>query len=739
MSEAASPTGRSGRRLLTPPEVLGVARLLRDQGRWEEAEKAYRNVLSRAPDDFGAYLELGALCLQQDRVGEAETNLRRALAIDPNSAEACHLLGRALAALDRQAEALTFYERAAALDPSHIDARNKLGASLLAEGRAEEARIHFEAAIGLAPERAALHNNLGNALAALRRPTEALAAYARALERAPDFAEAHYNRGMTLTALARLDEAIPHFRQALESRPDYRKARLGLGFALGGRERFVEAIEQLEEVVASGDAGADVLNDLGSYLASAGRRAEAAARFREATALRPDFAAAHNNLGNALFALDDPVEAVAAYRRAVELNPTFAEAWSNLGAALASLSRPRDALSCFERALAIDPHIAEAHGNRGFAFIALGHLSDAREAFTRAIALAPDRTGYYRGLTLCGRLERDDPHFAAMEKLASDLSPGGDAEAIDLRFGLARVYEEHGQFDEAFAHLVGANAGRRKLHPYDAATALGMIRRVRETFTPALLRRAGVRGVEPDAPIFIVGMPRSGSTLVEQILASHPDVFGGGERLYLVGEASAPRDGSQPFPESVLEMSNDELLALGARYRRRLRALAPQAPRITDKLPGNFLFAGLIALALPDARIIHTRRDPLDTCLSCFAQNFAGLPFSNDLGDLGRYYRAYAGLMAHWREALPANFMLEVGYEDLVADFEPNARRILDYCGLAWDDRCLSFHRNPRPILTASAAQVRQPLYQSSTGRARAYGAMLQPLIEALGDLSSLG
>ncbi|MDE3177649.1 MAG: tetratricopeptide repeat protein [Pseudomonadota bacterium] len=728
-----------GRRLATPAEVVGAARWLRREGRLSEAEQAYRHAASVAPDNVAIWLELGGLCLQQERAGAAEAALRRAIEVDPGSAEARNVLGRVLAARNRPFEALAQYEQAVALEPSHAAARNNLGATLLALGRAEEARVQFECAIDLAPDWAAIHNNLGNALAALQRYAEALAPYGRALELAPDFAEAHYNMGMALAQLQRPDEAVARFRRAVELHPAYLKARVGLGWALGLRERWAEAINQLEQVLASGHVTADLLNDLGSYLASEGRREEAAARFREACAMRPDFAAAHNNLGNALVKLHEPAQAVASYQRALALEPDFAPAWSNLGAALAALARPEDSLTCFERALAIDPHFAEAYRNRGYAFIALGHMADAREAFIRAIALEPARPDSYRGLTLCGPLDKDDPHFSAMEALAADLSSKGDQDAIELRFALARAYEEHGEFDKAFAHLSGANAGRRLRSGYDENKALGLLRRVRQEFTPERMRRVVASRDPPDAPIFILGMPRSGSTLVEQILASHPDVFGGGERLYLADEAANLRDASgavMTFPESLRTLEAEELTALGARYRQRLRALAPTAPRITDKMPGNFLFAGLIALALPRARVIHTRRDPADTCLSCFAQNFtAGQLFSNDLGELGRYYRGYAELMAHWRETLPENFMLEVRYEELVNGFEPGARRILDYCGLAWDERCLAFHRNRRPILTASAAQVRRPLYQSSAGRSRAYGTLLQPLFDALGDL----
>jgi hypothetical protein len=271
---------------------------------------------------------------------------------------------------------------------------------------------------------------------------------------------------------------------------------------------------------------------------------------------------------------------------------------------------------------------------------------------------------------------------------------------------------------------------------YDEAGALAQLRRFVTPFGPETMARARTRTASPDVPIFIVGMPRSGTTLIEQILASHRSVFGGGESMYFSEEASRLVDeAGADLCAFVRGLPDAAFAEIGDRYRGKLQALAPTAPRITDKLPSNCCHVGLIHMALPDARIIHARRDPVDTCLSCFAQTFsAGLSFSNELGDLGRYYRAYADVMAHWRQVLPEGVMLEVQYEELVADFEPQARRILDFCGLDWDARCLAFNETRREVITASAAQVRQPIYQRSSGRSLGYGRLLQPLLEALGD-----
>jgi hypothetical protein len=253
------------------------------------------------------------------------------------------------------------------------------------------------------------------------------------------------------------------------------------------------------------------------------------------------------------------------------------------------------------------------------------------------------------------------------------------------------------------------------------------------TFSAALLRDKVGGGDPSSLPVFIVGMPRSGTTLIEQILASHSKVFGAGESQEFGHAVVALSKPGPAFPELAFNLTADALRSLGLGYVTALTAAGSGAERIVDKMPSNFLYAGLIHLALPNARIIHARRDPIDTCWSCFSLLFAGnQPHTYDLGELGRYYRAYAALMAHWRCVLPPGVMLEVRYEDLVDDLENNARAILAHCGLDWEEACLNFHETRRPVQTASSLQVRQPIYRGSVGRASAYRHLLQELVEAL-------
>ena len=263
--------------------------------------------------------------------------------------------------------------------------------------------------------------------------------------------------------------------------------------------------------------------------------------------------------------------------------------------------------------------------------------------------------------------------------------------------------------------------------------------RTRAVFTSELIRTWQNVGDPSSVPVFIVGMPRSGSTLVEQILASLPQVYGGGELTHFqtAMKGIRTRPAGLDFPELVSGMTSEDYYSLGAHYLADIERLAPGAMHITDKRPKNFIFAGLIHLALPNATIIHTVRHPIDTCLSCFSKLFTGeLNYTYDLAELGRYYRHYHTLMAHWRRVLPAGRILDIRYEDVVADLEGQARRIVAHCGLDWDPRCLAFHQTERPILTASASQVRQPIYNSAIGRWRVYEEFLAPLLAELGGIA---
>lgn len=468
----------------------------------------------------------------------------------------------------------------------------------------------------------------------------------------------------------------------------------------------------------------------------AGRLGEAIALYEQILAMRPNVPEVHNNRGLALAELDRSDEAVASYARAVAIKPDNPETLCNWGLALAQLERWDEAEAKFRRAIAINPGFAGAYNNLGLTLKQRGRMAEARSAIEEAIRLSPKDASYYDNLAAMYSFSAGDRYLRALEGLAAEAASLSAVNRMHLHFALAKIGEQLGKPETAFRQLLAGNAIKRRQVAYDETATLAQMTRARELFTREFVRDREGGGARSPVPVFVIGMPRSGTTLIEQILASHPAIFGAGELTLFEQTTDAIRramPGSPPFPDFVPSLPAQQLRDLGALYLKKLSARAPGAARIVDKMPANFLFAGLIHLALPSATIIHAVRDPADTCVSCFAVHFTKGQFHTyDLAELGRYYRHYRELMAHWRQVLPPGRIIDVRYEELVHDVEGTAQRIIASCSLPWDSRCLDFHRNERPVRTASASQVRMPIYRSSVARWRQYRNYLGPLFAEL-------
>jgi tetratricopeptide (TPR) repeat protein len=689
------------------------------------------------PTKFGS----GYNCVPPCHIGEI--NLRDRTVADETSSLPYRKITGPLRALQEAAslhsqgrfrEAEQRYQIVLDADDRNIDALYRLGLIRLQQGRFGDAAKLFRRAIKVDRRSADAHHHLAVALSGLGRHDEAIERYHKALAIKPDLAEAHNNLAHSFQNCGQMEQALAHYKTALALKPDYSEARNNLGVVLQALGRSAEAIAQYEMALAVRPNYADAHKNLGNLLGAASRYQQAAAHYEQALSVRPNDAETHAALGNILRWLDRPDEAIAHYARALSFNPAYIEAHNGLGLALHMLGRSEEAIQHYRRALGIDPTDLEAHSRLGEALQALGRLEESRLAFEQAVVLAPRKAGCYWNLANSQRFTEDDLHLANMKELLRDEASLTVEERIDLHFALGKALADAGDREQSFHHLLRGNSLMRRQTDYDEAAALGRLDRIRNTFTAALMREKRGHGDPSATPVFIVGMPRSGTTLIEQIIASHPTVFGGGELRVMANLAETLIDPNGAlFPEAVPAMSGEHLRRLGGEYLRAVRRLSPDAERITDKMPGNLALAGLIHLALPNARIIHVCRDPRDTAFSCFSILFArGHEFSYDLSELGRYFRAYQGLVDHWRDVMPET-MLEVHYEEVVADLEPQARRIIAHCGLEWDDACLAFHRNARPVRTASATQVRQPVYRSSIGRWRPYEDALQPLLQPLG------
>ena len=505
------------------------------------------------------------------------------------------------------------------------------------------------------------------------------------------------------------------------------------GNALQALERDSEAVESFGKALVLAPKLVVVHFNMANALERLGRHEEAIARFRRAIALKPDLAEAYINLAGPLAALNRWAEVVECSDQAIRLRPNAVQPYCNRGQALWQLERHYESIASYDAALAIDANYVRALIHKASQALVVGQLGDLLAAAEKVYEVAPNQTLNYLMLAEIKQFTAGDPQIAMMERLLQQEPINAD-ERIVLHFALGKIYRKVGEHARSFQHLLEGNALKRRQFDYDGNLDIKLFARLREIFTPEFMATRSGHGNPSAQPIFIVGMPRSGSTLLEQMLAGHPRVHAVGEKPNLHDAIAALTDPN--YPDNIAAMSGEEFGKLGADYLARATASMPtNKDRFTDKVPGNIVNAGLIHLALPNARIIHTRRDPVDNCLSCFSQLFLKRnEFSYDLGELGRFFRAVEELAAYWRDVLPAGVMLDVQYEDVVADIETQARRILDFCGLEWDEACLAFDSVERPIHTASMSQVRQPLYASSVGRGRVYQGQLQPLLEALGQ-----
>jgi tetratricopeptide (TPR) repeat protein len=691
------------RQFMPLAQIYELVEQHRGVGRLDKAEALLKQVLASRPKEPTAIYLLGIIAHQSGNLAHAIDHLKRATALAPDIALYHASLGEMYRLAKRIDEAIAEGKRALAINPDYPDALCNLGIAYYEQDKFEDALACYDRAIALRPEFVEANSNRGNALRALKRLDEAMTAYRRALDLRPDFADAWNNLGTTLRDLKKLDEAATAYRKALTLKPDDPEVLDSLALALKDLHREDEAETMLRRSLAIEPRNEKTLLYLSTIVLDAHKTDEAASLIEQAFALNPNNHDVLNSMGRIAFEQGDLDAALAHHRRALELRPDLADALNNMGNVLKEL----------------------------------GRLDEARDAYLKSLALDPKITVVYVNLADSTKFTPDDPHLAAMEALERGSEPLSNTDRLQLDFALAKAYADIKDHKRSFEHLLRANAGKRAQIQYEEPAVLALFDRIEAVFTPALISQKAAVGDPSRVPIFVMGMPRSGTTLVEQIIASHPDVHGAGELKTLNDIVNEVRSGNGsviPYPEFVPTLDANALRRIAARYLAGVRKLAPDARHITDKMPSNYYFAGLIHLAMPNAVLIHTIRDPIDTCISCFSKLFtAEQNHTYDLGELGRYHRRYRQLMRHWRRVLPPGRILDVRYEEVVDDLEAQARRIIAHCGLPWSDACLAFHETERPVRTASASQVRQPIYRTAVGRWRIYEEFLDPLLTALG------
>ena len=619
--------------------------------------------------------------------------------------------------------------------PGEVNSQRVLGVALLAQGQNSAGIACLESAIRTAPDFAHAKVDLALAYRAQGMLEAALRLLRSALEQDGALHEAWRSYADLLVNLGDYAAANRAYQKFIDTDPIggiLQEAALCMG-----REERPQAEAIFRRVLQQNSNHIGALCGLAAVSLDAGYPKDAERLLRHALKQSAHMPLIWRGLAQTFLQAGDLVSAEVAVRHSLIVDEGASASWVLLASVLAHTMRQAEALEAYDRALRLDPNQVRVALSRGHVLKTLGRRAEAESAYQRCLELQPDfGEAYYSFADLKSYLF-SDTEVAAMQALLADAKTSAKSQ-VHIHFALGRALEQRKQYSDAFSHYAAGNAAKRRTASFDAAAFQDKCRRVAATFSAQFLSARPDSGLNDAAPIFIVGLPRSGSTLVEQVLASHSQVEGTMELPHIlryVRELDHRGGATDAYPESVGELSPQQLLALGQRFLAETRIYRSGRARFIDKMPNNFSHIGLIHLMLPQATIIDVRRNPMDACFSAFKQHFAqGQSFSYDLEDLGRYYRNYVELMDHWDAVLPGK-VFHLSYEELVRDTEAQVREMLAFCGLDFEAACLKFHETRRSVRTASSEQVRQPMYDSSVGLWRHFEAQLAPLQRSLGDV----
>ena len=612
-----------------------------------------------------------------------------------------------------------------------------LSHALMKQKRLIEAEEKLRFAISLSPDYPQLHEDLGSVLAMQSRFDDAIPELEHAIRLQPALPLAHKKLGQALAAAGRGREADEEFQSYIDSDPA-RKAIIEAA-ALLNNQQIEEAIQAFQAILKNNPEDVNAMR----YLARAYRQAsnhlqDAEALLRNATQLAPGFIAAWFDLASLLNLRDKKMESIAAYQKVVQLDPENAAAWGGLGSAYAIAMYPEKSAEAYAKSIQLKPDVPNVLMGQAHILKTLGDQAAALNAYRAAIKIKPDFGEVYWSMANLKVFHFEDQELSAMLKQLEQDNLS-ESEEIHFRFALGKAFEDKKDYDQAWHFYHTGNQKQRAIVDHYPLEMEIRQNQLREVFSERFIRERSDVGHDVSDPILIVGLPRSGSTLIEQILASHSQVEGTSELPVLgkIAESIGQHriDGIQ-YPMAARELRNRDWRAYGLQYiEETQRHRVTNKPFFTDKLPNNFPQIGLLSLILPNAKIINARRHPLDSCLGNYKQLFSrGQNFTYDMLDLAHYYQQYHTMMKHWHEVLPGK-VLDVHYEETVHDLEGQVRRILDFCGLSFEQSCIDFHETDRAVKTASSEQVRQPIYKEALGTWRLYEKHLGLWHEQLGDI----
>lgn len=680
--------------------------------------------------------QLGMEHYGEGRIKPSVTLFSQIIKAAPKHAHAHQMLGLIAFGMEQYESAVKAMTEAVRLQPENQQFLLNFIEVLRKAGQVEQAITVGKRVVKANPGNPAAHSNLGLAYYDLEDLIEAEASQQRAVALDPDFGPALNNLGSIARDNGDLDQAITYYRNGLRANPEYVEVANNLTSVLIESEQFDEARNIAEAQLKKTPNNSPMQRNMGRIHMFANDLDSAETAFRNAISLDETKADNYISLSQLLYEKNHPKLALLEAEKALRLEPDNAIAYHQIGMTKANLGDINAGFENYRKALELNPELTASQIALGHLEMENGNFDVAREYFYAAEKISKDKLSSNVALARIEKMTPDNPAFLALEEALPLADSMPAIKAAPYHYALGKSYEDIKRFDEAFEHFSKGAKIKRSMLKYDPDNTDSIFSNIISTFDEKAIARLRKSAISSSQPIFVVGMPRSGTTLTESILDSHQKITGAGELNYLQNLfAIRKSDGQSDLAQNIATMPASDITRKIETFIENINTHAPGSPHIVDKMPANFQMIGLIHALLPNAKIIHIARNPFDTCLSCYTRIFERSQLhSYDLVELGRYFNNYVRIMNYWHDLLPKGSFHTVHYENLIDDIEREARRIIDHCGLEWDDACLEFYKGKRRVRTASVQQVRQPLYTTSKEKWKKYERQLQPLRDTIGD-----
>lgn len=690
--------------MMSVEEAMYTARHLQNEGKLEEAESILHSILKVHPSHAHALHLLGLIAYQVGKINLAVELIDEAIKHNPTVALFHSNLGEMYRKLKVIHLSIQYGQNAITLDPNSVNALSNLGIAYYDAKEYEQALNFHKRALAINPRFNCSLNNMGSIYKIQGKTKQAIEFYEAAIEASPHFVESYYNLGALFLHEQLFTQAIEYLTRAIHLLPTFVQAHCHLGLAWLGLEKCNNAISH----------------------------------FEKALQLNPDNDEVYYGFAKLHLYQHYYREAVHHVHKAISLNPQRIEYYQFLADIYRQQGQYTQALKTIEQAIKMDSTSAYSYLCKGNLFMEWGKTSQAEEEFAKIATNSDPNTRVlaHYSLVQLRKITEDNPSLKDLMCISLNNQALSPSKLEYVYFALGKCYDDMGEGAKAFEYFTEGCRLKRQRITFNIADQVQFTQNIIQCFTKQTVEYLQNFANPSALPIFIVGMPRSGGTLVEQIISSHPQVYGAGELKYLNDLILYPVKNNQKinyYPERISQLSSETWVAIAEKYLSYLRRFSQDAIRVTDKMPYNFLTIGVIHALFPNAKIIHVKRNPLDTCLSCYTKLFTeGQLYSYDLIELGQYYQCYEQIMAHWRQILPAHAWLDIEYESIVNYLEDEVKALITFCDLPWDPACLTFYQSKRQVRTASFLQIRQPVYKTSVERWRRYEQELSPLVNIL-------